>query len=224
MQAFDTGIDVLIAGAGPTGLALAAELTRRGTKPLLIDRQPAGANTSRACVIHARTLEVLEPIGTTRDLLTQGLQVPHFHIRDCDRTLITIDFSEIPSAYPFTLMCPQDRVERCLLRTLEGLGGTVVRPCELVRFEALESHVEAQLRSDNATQTIKARWLIGCDGMHSTVRSLAKRLRRGRRAFFTKVSQIDMLAGTDPPSDRLTDRSCPNDNIDVGHLTSPFSI
>ena len=59
--------DILIAGAGPTGLAHAAELHRRGADPLVVDRLVAGANTSRACVVHARTLEVLEPLGVTRD-------------------------------------------------------------------------------------------------------------------------------------------------------------
>ena len=55
--------DVLIVGAGPSGLTLAAELIRRGVDPVIVDRQPTGANTSRACVVHARTMEVLESSG-----------------------------------------------------------------------------------------------------------------------------------------------------------------
>jgi 2-polyprenyl-6-methoxyphenol hydroxylase-like FAD-dependent oxidoreductase len=170
MPVLKTDTDILIVGAGPTGLALAAELRRQKADPLIIDRQIAGANTSRACVVHARTLEVLEPLGVTADLLAQGVKVPIFRVRERDRVLITIDFSEIPSAYPLTLMCPQNRVEACLLDHLEELGGGVVRPCELVRCGALESHVEAQVRTDGVTETVKAQWLIGCDGMHSTVR------------------------------------------------------
>ena len=75
---------MLIAGAGPSGLALksAACLRQRGLAPLVVDRQPEGANTSRACVVHARTLEVLAPLGVTRDLLAEGLKVPIFRIRD----------------------------------------------------------------------------------------------------------------------------------------------
>jgi 2-polyprenyl-6-methoxyphenol hydroxylase-like FAD-dependent oxidoreductase len=170
MQAVKTRTDVLVAGAGPTGLALAAELRRRGINPTIIDRQPVGANTSRACVVHARTMEVLEPLGVTHDLLADGLKVPIFRIRDRDRTLITIDFSEIASPYPFTLMIPQNRVEQCLLNHLEELGGSVIRPCELVRYQALGSDVEVEVRSNGATSIIKAPWLIGCDGMHSRVR------------------------------------------------------
>jgi 2-polyprenyl-6-methoxyphenol hydroxylase-like FAD-dependent oxidoreductase len=170
MQALRTDTDVLIAGAGPTGLALAAELTRRGIGPLVIDRQPSGANTSRACVVHARTMEVLESLGTTRELLAQGVKVPVFRVRDRDRVLITIDFSEIASPYPFTLMVPQDKVERCLLKHLEGLGGGVVRPCEFVGYSASASQVDVQVKTVGVPKTIEARWLIGCDGMHSTVR------------------------------------------------------
>ena len=170
MQNFDADTKILIAGAGPAGLALAAELRRRGVNPTIIDRQPSGANTSRACVVHARTMEVLEPLGVTADLLAQGIKVPIFRVRDRDRPLITVDFSEIPSPYPFTLMIPQDRVERCLLDHLEERGGVVVRPCELVRFAASASRVDVQVRTEVRTKTITADWLIGCDGMHSKVR------------------------------------------------------
>ena len=165
-----TDAEILIAGAGPTGLALAAELMRHGVMSEIVDRQPAGANTSRACVVHARTLEVLKPLGVTQHLLAQGVKVPIFRVRDRDRSLITIDFSEIPSPYPFTLMIPQNQVERSLLSCLEELGGGVVRPCELVRLQALASYIEVQVRCDGALQAIKTRWLIGCDGMHSVVR------------------------------------------------------
>ena len=72
MQGVEVENQILIAGAGRSGLALAAELSRRGVSTAIIDRQAAGANTSRACVVHARTMEVLEPLGVTRDLLGRG--------------------------------------------------------------------------------------------------------------------------------------------------------
>src|SRR5690242_2927272 len=165
--------DVLIVGAGPTGLALAAELRRRGLASLLIDRQAAGANTSRACVVHARTLEVLTPLGVTRDLLAEGVRVPIFRIRDRDHALMTVDFSRIASPYRFTLMIPQNRVEAHLLAHLEALGARVVRPAELVGFTAMEDGVAAQVRVGEATATVRTRWLIGADGMHSVVREQA---------------------------------------------------
>jgi 2-polyprenyl-6-methoxyphenol hydroxylase-like FAD-dependent oxidoreductase len=161
---------ILIAGAGPSGLALAAELSRRGVNPLIIDRQAAGANTSRACVVHARTMEVLEPLGVTPDLLAEGVKVHNFRVRDRDRPLLTIDFSNIPSPYRFTLMIPQNRVDQILLQHLEGLGCSVVRPCEFLRFAASARQIEAQAQINGSIQSITAQWLIGCDGMHSRVR------------------------------------------------------
>jgi 2-polyprenyl-6-methoxyphenol hydroxylase-like FAD-dependent oxidoreductase len=170
MQDVKVENQILIGGAGPSGLALAAELGRRGVSAAIIDRQAAGANTSRACVIHARTMEVLEPLGVTRDLLAEGIKVPVFRIRDRDRPLLTIDFSEIPSSYQFTLMLPQNRIEQILLRHLENFGRSVVRPCELISYSTSTSQIEADVRTNGSIQSIKAQWLIGCDGMHSTVR------------------------------------------------------
>jgi 2-polyprenyl-6-methoxyphenol hydroxylase-like FAD-dependent oxidoreductase len=170
MQNVNVQKQILITGAGPAGLALAAELTRRGVKPLIIDRQAVGANTSRACVVHARTMEVLEPLGVTQDLLAEGVKVHIFRIRDRNRPLLTIDFSNIPSPYRFTLMIPQNRVEQILLQHLEGLGCNVMRPCELLRFATSAQQIEAQAQLDGSTQSLRAQWLIGCDGMHSRVR------------------------------------------------------
>lgn len=166
----ETEKKILVVGAGPSGLALAAELKRRGVNAVIIDQYPAGANTSRACVVHARTMEVLEPLGVTRDLLAEGVKVPVFRIRDRDRALLTIDFSNVPSFYRFTLMIPQNRVEQILLQHLESLGCNVVRPSKLIRYETSPSLVEAQVQVNGSNQSIKAQWLIGCDGMHSTVR------------------------------------------------------
>ncbi len=163
--------DVLIVGAGPTGLALAAELRRQGVSPVIVDQQELGANTSRACVVHARTMEVLEPLGETARLLALGVKVPIFRIRDRDRILVTIDFSTIKSSYPFTLMCPQDRIEQSLAQRLEELDCRVLRPCRLVRFERSETGVAAELEAGETAHSVEAKWLVGCDGIHSTVRN-----------------------------------------------------
>jgi 2-polyprenyl-6-methoxyphenol hydroxylase-like FAD-dependent oxidoreductase len=165
---------ILIVGAGPTGLALAAELRRLGAEPTIFDRQPAGANTSRACVVHAATMEALAPLGVTADLIELGVKVPVFRIRDRDAALLTIDFSELRTEYPFTLMCPQDRVERTLEARLRRLGGRVARGWELLEFEDHGQEVAARVRTDGGIQELRSSWIIGCDGMHSAVRSGAQ--------------------------------------------------
>jgi 2-polyprenyl-6-methoxyphenol hydroxylase-like FAD-dependent oxidoreductase len=84
MLAIPSEMEILIVGAGPTGLALSAELRRSGFEPLTVDKVAEGANTSRAVVVHARALEVLEPLGLVPQLLEEGLKVPIFRIRDHD--------------------------------------------------------------------------------------------------------------------------------------------
>ena len=122
-----TKTDVLIVGAGPTGLALAVALQQAGIDHLIIDRLAAGLNLSRAGVVHAHTLEMLEPLGVVPAMRAEGIEVARFGVRDRRRRLLTIDFAHLPSAYPFVLMVPQNVTERILTERLEALGGTVHR-------------------------------------------------------------------------------------------------
>jgi 2-polyprenyl-6-methoxyphenol hydroxylase-like FAD-dependent oxidoreductase len=162
--------EILVVGAGPTGLALASELARRSIPFVLIDGQAAGANASRACVVHARTLEVLEPLGIVPELLARGVEVPIFRVRDRDRALITIDFRHLPSRYAYTLMLPQSETEAVLLAGLEARGGKVLRPCELTAVRHDADGATVTLRDAQGDHILRTRYLIGCDGMHSRVR------------------------------------------------------
>lgn len=164
-QRYDT--DVLIVGAGPTGLTLASALTARGIATTIIDRQAAGANTSRAAVIHARTLEVLEPLGVSDSLVALGVQARRFTIRDRDRVLVPIGFADLPTRYPYTLMVSQAVTEQVLLERLVALGGRVMRPRKLTSLRQDDMGVDAQLDDG---RTLRARFVVGCDGMHSAVR------------------------------------------------------
>ena len=165
---FDT--DVLVVGAGPTGLTLAASLTTRGIRTTVIDRQAEGQNTSRAAVIHARTLEVLEPLGVTPRLVQRGLQAQRFTIRDRDRVLVPIDFAPLPTAYPYTLMLSQAVTEAVLLERLHELGGRVLRPLAL---QALLQDAEGVTATLDDGGHLRARYVVGADGMHSAVRQAA---------------------------------------------------
>ena len=165
--------EVVIVGAGPTGLALGAELKRLEISSLILDRLEAGANTSRAAVVHARTLEVLEPLGVTPELIQEGIIVPIFRVRDRNRILTSISFAELDTKYPFTLMCPQNRTEAILLQRLQSLGGAVQRPCDVVAVRPGEQDVQVQFKSGVELKTVHTKWVVGCDGMHSLVREQA---------------------------------------------------
>jgi 2-polyprenyl-6-methoxyphenol hydroxylase-like FAD-dependent oxidoreductase len=162
--------DVLVIGAGPTGLALAASLVSRGIETTIVDRQAAGANTSRAAVVNARTLEVLEDLDVSRRLVKEGVQAPLFSIRDRNRTLIPIDFSALPTAYPYSLMVPQATTERVLLDRLVELGGTVVRPKTLSSVTQDDDGVTATFDDGDV---LRARFVVGADGIQSVVREQA---------------------------------------------------
>jgi 2-polyprenyl-6-methoxyphenol hydroxylase-like FAD-dependent oxidoreductase len=159
--------DVLIIGAGPVGLTLAAALQARGVDVVLVDKAPEGANTSRAAVIHARTLEALRGIDVSDELVRRGTIVPRFTMRDRDRALLTIDFDGLPGRHPYTLMLPQDITEAVLARRLDGLGGTVHRGYELERLEQDAAGVTATMVGG---ETVRASYVVGADGMHSAVR------------------------------------------------------
>ena len=162
--------DVLVVGAGPTGLTLAASLLRREAKVVVVDRLTAGANTSRAAAVNARTLEVLEDIDVSRRLVKSGLIAPRFTMRQGARTLIPIDFSGLPTKYPYTLMISQATTEAVLVDRLAELGGEVVRPKALTRLSQDRDGVTAIFADGD---TIRARFVVGCDGVHSTVREQA---------------------------------------------------
>lgn len=163
--------DVLIVGAGPTGLALALALQRAGVDYALIDKLANGQNTSRAAVIHAHALEMLDDLGVSQQLTDEGLKLATFSIRDRDRTLVQLHFDALETQHPYLLMLPQDVTERVLSEHLVGLGGQVHRgiTATAIRQDASGAHVS--LTSDAGTHTIAARYVVGGDGMHSVVRT-----------------------------------------------------
>jgi 2-polyprenyl-6-methoxyphenol hydroxylase-like FAD-dependent oxidoreductase len=162
--------DVVVVGAGPVGLAVAASLRQHGHSVVVVDNQPEGANTSRACVIHARTLEMLERIDVTKRLVELGLELQDFAVRDGDHRLVPVSFRGLPTDYPFTLMIPQSLTERVLLERLEELGGSVLRPYAATGLAQTADGVEVTLDSGDV---IKARYVVAADGMNSTIRELA---------------------------------------------------
>jgi len=168
-----TETDVLIVGAGPTGLALAATLQAAGVRHVLVDRLAQGYNTSRAAVIHAHTLETLESIGVADALAARGLRLPAFSVRDRDRTLVTLPFDTLPGRHNCLLMLPQDATEAVLAERLGALGGRIRRGVVASHVEQDAQGVRAILESGDGAHAIRARYAVGADGMRSAVREAA---------------------------------------------------
>ena len=165
--------DVLIIGAGPTGLALATSLQAAGVDHLLLDALPQGQTTSRAAVVHAHTLEALAPLGVTEPLLARGLTLSRFTIRDRDRALLGIGFDDLPSAYQGLLMVPQSTTEEVLAGRLTDLGGCLHRGVKALNLTPSADGVQVRVQTDAGEQTIRARYVVGADGLHSRVREAA---------------------------------------------------
>ncbi|HWF29586.1 MAG TPA: FAD-dependent monooxygenase [Mycobacterium sp.] len=162
--------DVLVVGAGPTGLTVAASLIAHGARVILVDKLPEGQNTTRACAVNARTLEVLEDLDVAPRMVKAGLITPRFTMREGRHILIPVDFSDLPTKHPYTLMLSQEHTERLLLERLNELGGEVIRPKTLTRVTQDADGVTASFDDGH---TIRASYIVGTDGMHSTVREQA---------------------------------------------------
>jgi 2-polyprenyl-6-methoxyphenol hydroxylase-like FAD-dependent oxidoreductase len=162
--------DVLVVGAGPTGLTLAASLIAQGNRAIVVDKLPEGQNTSRAAAVNARTLEVLEDLDVARRMVKAGLIAPRFTMRQGPRILMPVDFSPLPTQHPYTLMLSQADTEHLLLERLHELGGQVLRPKTLTRITQDATGITAAFDDGD---TIRAGYVVGADGMHSTVREQA---------------------------------------------------
>ncbi|MFJ1460182.1 FAD-dependent oxidoreductase [Nocardia sp. N2S4-5] len=165
---------VAIVGAGPAGLTAAIALADAGIDFVLLDRQAEGANTSRAAVVHARTLEVLDGFGIAAELRDLGIEVPRFVVQDGTTRLATVDFGGLPTAFPYTLMVGQETTEAVLLARLRKAGGDVHRPYRVTAVHDDGTGVTVEYADAAGTSgALRADYVIGADGMHSVVREQA---------------------------------------------------
>lgn len=165
--------EVLIVGAGPTGLTLALWLARLGVAVRIVDRSAGPGETSRAIAVQARTLEFHRQIGLVDDVLAAGIRVDEVVVHTpsgLGAHLRLEDFGRGISPYPFAFALPQDIHERILVDHLGRAGVVVERGTELAGFEQGADRVTATLRRESGQETVDAAYLCGCDGAHSTVR------------------------------------------------------
>jgi 2-polyprenyl-6-methoxyphenol hydroxylase-like FAD-dependent oxidoreductase len=169
-----TQSDVLIVGAGPTGLVLALWLTRLGVKVRMIDKTAEPGTTSRALAVQARTLELYRQLDLADAVIARGHRVPAVNLWAKGEAAARLGFESVGSAltpYPFLHIFPQDQHERLLIERLQALDVAVERRTELLRFTEEENGITASLRGpDGQEYDCEADYIAGCDGARSTVR------------------------------------------------------
>jgi 2-polyprenyl-6-methoxyphenol hydroxylase-like FAD-dependent oxidoreductase len=169
-----SGTEVLIIGAGPTGLVLALWLARLGCRVRIVDKTSEPGTTSRALAVQARTLELYSQIGIAQAVVERGRKTiagnfwvggekaAHFVLGEMGSGL---------SPFPFALVFPQDEHERLLIECLREAGVEVERETELAGLEEAGGQVVARLKGrDGGQQTCEAAYIAGCDGARSSVR------------------------------------------------------
>jgi 2-polyprenyl-6-methoxyphenol hydroxylase-like FAD-dependent oxidoreductase len=164
----------LIVGAGPTGLALAAQLRWFGVPFRIIDRSFDRAHESRALAVQARTLEILDCLGIADELVALGNTSARLAIHFGARRVAPVTLGGIgaqDTRYPFILFVSQAETERLLGNHLSGAGVTIERGVELAELTSREHDVDCLLRrSDGQEERVRASYVLGCDGAHSAVR------------------------------------------------------
>ena len=164
-------VQVLVVGAGPVGLTMAAELARYRVPVRIIDKAAQRTDKSKALVLWSRTLELLERAGCAGALVAAGRQITAANFVAGAKALGRVNLTGLTTPYSFALMLPQAETERLLEAHLASLGITVERQVEAVGFTADAAGVSGTLRHpDGREEILRTDWLVGCDGAHSVVR------------------------------------------------------
>jgi 2-polyprenyl-6-methoxyphenol hydroxylase-like FAD-dependent oxidoreductase len=166
--------DVLIIGAGPTGLVLALWLTKLGVRVRIVDKTAEPGTTSRALAVQARTLELYRQLDLAEAVVARGHKVPAVNLWVKGESAARLSFENVGSGltpYAFLQIFPQDQHERLLVERLEALDVTVERRTELISFAQEETRVIARLRGPDGHEVdCEANYIAGCDGARSIVR------------------------------------------------------
>ncbi|MFN0162351.1 MAG: FAD-dependent oxidoreductase, partial [Burkholderiales bacterium] len=165
---------VLIAGAGPVGLTAALLLAEAGLTVRVFEAEDAIGEDLRASTFHPPTLDMLEPLGVTAELLAQGLVCPHWQIRlhpAGERAVFDLSVLEGETRHPYRLQCEQWKLSRSLFARVRSHPRIELRfGARLTALSQDDACVRATIASDSRSEEVKAEWLIGADGARSVVR------------------------------------------------------
>ncbi|MGA3540199.1 rifampin monooxygenase [Micromonosporaceae bacterium DT194] len=175
-------IDVIVVGAGPTGLMLAAELRLHGVRTLVLDKDPEPTKVVRALGLHVRSIEILDQRGVLDRFLALGTRYPISGFAAMDRPAPP----DLDSSHPYILGIPQPVTDRLLAERAVELGAELRRGCELTGLSCDDEGVTAELADGTR---LRARYLVGCDGGRSTVRKLVG------IGFPGEPSRVEILLG-----------------------------
>ena len=196
--------DVLIVGAGPTGLALTCQLIRYGVDFVIIDKKETTTPYSKAIGVQARTLEIYEQIGLADKLIAQGLIAEKARMFAGGKLRGEIEFNELGkgmSPYPYVLLVEQGKHEALVYDHIKRQGKDIRWQCELESFKQDADGVSATIKTAlGETETIKAKYLVGCDGSKSLVRHALGLTFEGstfERLFYVADVQIEWAFGHD---------------------------
>ncbi len=168
-------VDVLIVGAGPTGLTAAIRLAQRGVRATIVDSAPHPARESRAALVHAATIEIMERLGVAEEAVRRGRRVNAVSISASTRVLARIPFDSLEGPYPFALGLPQDATEELLIERLATLGAAVERGWRVDMLQQTPAGCRSVAAATDGTDSrvIVSRYVVGADGHDSMVRAQA---------------------------------------------------
>ena len=195
----DTQVDVLIVGAGPSGLMMACQLAMHSVSFLIIDKNTRPSTCSGALILQARTLEIFEQMGIAHDAIENGIIAENLNMVINNKTLISVSIKDIGhnlSQFPYLLMHEQSKTEQLLIDFLNKKGKVVSRDTEFKNFTQENDEIQSELLLANGSkQIIRSKYIIAADGVRSTVRNLLNIPFSGKK-FSKPIFILDCKANT----------------------------
>lgn len=200
--------DVVVAGGGPVGMWLAAELRRAEVRVVVLEKRARRSPHSKALTVYPRTIEMLATRGLADRFIAEGAPVPSSHFAILDNRL---DFSFLGTRYPFTLFLPQRRTEELLSDHLAELGVPLLRSHEVTAVRQSATGVEVEVSAPTGTAVMEASFAVGCDGAGSVVRAAAGIEFAGTPStWYSILGDIELA---DPPAGRALTMSTPGGSL-----------